>query len=294
MNLSIKRLLRAIFPIKVYTLVGRSGTGKSFRAQILADKLHIPIIVDDGLLIKKNRIIAGKSAKQEDSFAAAVNRALFRDQNHLEEALKALSDDFFTKILIIGTSDKMVERIAKTLRLPAPKVTIRIEDIATKDEIDMAMRIRYTEGKHVIPVAPLQISRSYPHIIYDSIKVAFRNRLSFLPGVKKTKESTLVCPQFGQHTEEGQISKAAFTQMVRYCIPEYSIPLQVSDVSYSYSDNGYNVSILLRCPSEVPKSVLNDIRDYVVDSLEKYGSILISSADVSLEVWGERPSSLNS
>ena len=40
--------------VKVYALVGRSGTGKSFRAQLVADKYHIPLIVDDGLLIKND------------------------------------------------------------------------------------------------------------------------------------------------------------------------------------------------------------------------------------------------
>ena len=49
--------------IKVYALVGESGTGKSFRAKLVAQKHGIDMIIDDGLLIRDNRILAGHSAK---------------------------------------------------------------------------------------------------------------------------------------------------------------------------------------------------------------------------------------
>ena len=50
--------------IQVFALVGKSGTGKSFRAKLLAEKLGVPYIIDDGLLIHDTTILAGKSAKQ--------------------------------------------------------------------------------------------------------------------------------------------------------------------------------------------------------------------------------------
>ena len=51
--------------LKVYALVGPSGTGKSHRALWVAKENNIEYIVDDGLLIKGNEIIGGKSAKRE-------------------------------------------------------------------------------------------------------------------------------------------------------------------------------------------------------------------------------------
>jgi ABC-type dipeptide/oligopeptide/nickel transport system ATPase component len=60
-------LLDFILPlkrIKVFALVGASGTGKSFRAKLVAQKHEIEYIIDDGLLIKNNRILAGHSAKK--------------------------------------------------------------------------------------------------------------------------------------------------------------------------------------------------------------------------------------
>ena len=52
-------------PIKVYAFVGPSGTGKSYRAQMVAGENNINFIIDDGLLIKDNEVIAGTSAKKE-------------------------------------------------------------------------------------------------------------------------------------------------------------------------------------------------------------------------------------
>ena len=43
--------------LKTYGFVGPSGTGKSYRAQLVAGKKNIKYIIDDGLLIKENEVI---------------------------------------------------------------------------------------------------------------------------------------------------------------------------------------------------------------------------------------------
>ncbi len=272
--------------VKVYALVGRSGTGKSFRAQLVADKFHIPLIVDDGLLIKNDRILAGKSAKQESNFLTAVKRALFQDPDHHQEMLKALQTEHFRKIMIIGTSEKMATKIARRLNLPDPSQIIHIEDIATKDEIDTAMRIRYSEGKHVIPVPPLQITRNYPSIVYDSIRVGLQKRLAFLPFVKKvqTVEKTLVCPEFSKQ-EEASISEAAITQMVNHCLNEYEETMKVSKVTYVYSNEGYDLDIYIRTPESISGLAVAEFEEYIADSLEKYGGILIHKVNLHVQAW---------
>ena len=45
--------------MKVYTLTGKSGTGKSFQALNLCEKKNIESIIDDGLFIYHNRVEAG-------------------------------------------------------------------------------------------------------------------------------------------------------------------------------------------------------------------------------------------
>lgn len=271
--------------IKVYALVGRSGTGKSFRAQLVADKYHIPLIIDDGLLIRNDKIIAGKSAKQEQNFLTAVKRALFQDPDHLQDVLSTLQKERFRKILIIGTSEKMTSKIAIRLNLPEPSTVIHIEDIATKDEIDTAMRIRYSEGKHIIPVPPIQITRNYPSIVYDSIRVGLQRKLPFLPFLKtQTVEKTLVCPEFSKQ-EESSISEAAITQMVSHCLTEYADTMKVEHVNYTVGKDGYDLEITVRTPQHIPGTLTVELEEYITDSLEKYGGILIHKATLHVQAW---------
>ena len=61
----------------VIALVGPSGTGKSHRALIVAHEHKADAIIDDGILIKDGKIIAGSSAKRESSKIMAVRRAIF-------------------------------------------------------------------------------------------------------------------------------------------------------------------------------------------------------------------------
>ncbi len=272
--------------VKVYALVGRSGTGKSFRAQLVADKYRIPLIVDDGLLIKNDRIVAGKSAKQEQNFLTAVKRALFQDPDHYNEVMKALKVEKYRKILIIGTSEKMATKIALRLDLPEPSQTIHIEDIATKDEIDTAMRVRYSEGKHVIPVSPLQITRNYPSIVYDSIRVGLQKRLHFLPFLRgaQTVEKTLVCPEFSKQ-EAASISEAAITQMINHCMTEYETTMKIEKVTYVYGNEGYDLDIFIRTPEAMSGVAILELEEYIADSLEKYGGILIHKAKLHVQAW---------
>jgi adenylate kinase family enzyme len=272
--------------IKVYALVGRSGTGKSFRAQLVADKYHIPLIIDDGLLIKNDRIIAGKSAKQESNFLTAVKCALFQEEDHLNEVLTALRNEKYRKILIIGTSDKMAIKIARRLNLPDPSVIVHIEDVASKEEIDTAMRIRYTEGKHVIPVPPLQITRNYPSIVYDSILVGLKKRFPFLPFGTRTQtvEKTLVCPEFSKQ-EESTISETALTQMVNHCLGEYGNTLKLEKVSFQKDNDGYDIVITTRTPQKLSVQTILDLQESISDSLEKYGGILVHKITIQSQTW---------
>ena len=63
--------------MKVYAFVGPSGTGKSYRAQMVASEKGISFIIDDGLLINENQVIAGLSAKKAPTKIETVKHALF-------------------------------------------------------------------------------------------------------------------------------------------------------------------------------------------------------------------------
>ena len=61
--------------IKVYAFVGPSGTGKSYRAQMVANENNIHYIIDDGLFINDNEIIAGESAKKAPTKIETVKKS---------------------------------------------------------------------------------------------------------------------------------------------------------------------------------------------------------------------------
>ena len=94
--------------IKSYAFVGPSGTGKSYRAQLVASKKNIKYIIDDGLLIKENEVIAGKSAKKASTKIETVKKALFNNPEEAKEIKKAFLKYRPESILILGTSDNMV------------------------------------------------------------------------------------------------------------------------------------------------------------------------------------------
>ena len=110
--------------IKVYAFVGPSGTGKSYRAQMVASEHGIHYIIDDGLLIKDNEVIAGVSAKKAPTKIETVKGALFLNEAKAEEIKKAFRKYKPESLLILGTSDGMIEKIRTNLNLPEIEKTI--------------------------------------------------------------------------------------------------------------------------------------------------------------------------
>ena len=76
--------------IKVYAFVGPSGTGKSYRAQMVASEKNISYIIDDGLLVNENEVVAGESAKKAPTKIETVKHAIFIDEKERKEMIKAI------------------------------------------------------------------------------------------------------------------------------------------------------------------------------------------------------------
>jgi uncharacterized alkaline shock family protein YloU len=155
--------------VEVIALVGPAGSGKSHRAGIVAHQHHCELIIDDGLLIRDGKIIAGTSAKREDNKMAAVRRAIFHEKAHREEVRTALWSAKPKRVLVLGTSDDMIVRICDALDLPHPDKTIRIEDIASPAQIRLARRKRL-EGKHVIPAPTFEVKKTFSGYMVDPLR----------------------------------------------------------------------------------------------------------------------------
>ena len=152
----------------VYALIGASGTGKSHNAYIVMEQYGIDVMIDDGLLIKDGKKMAGTSAKAEETTVAAVKRAIFHDPMHAAEVRERIRQLNPSKLLILGTSEKMIDRITEALALPHVKYKIFIQDIVTSEQIAEAQRMR-KEGKHVIPMPGIEVKKELPNYWIDSI-----------------------------------------------------------------------------------------------------------------------------
>ncbi len=87
--------------MKVYAFVGKSGSGKSHRAQMVAKEYGLNYIIDDAILIKDNKVVAGKSAKKAETKIASVRQALFSMPGQKEEIDRARKKEEIDSILIL-------------------------------------------------------------------------------------------------------------------------------------------------------------------------------------------------
>jgi len=279
MRTAFHHLIYLLRGVKVFALIGKSGTGKSFRAKLIAQKYGIDYIIDDGLLIHESKILAGKSAKKEKAFLGAIKTALFDDFEHRQEVKECLKKLKFKRILLIGTSEKMVRKISSVLDLPQPAKIIRIEEIATTEEIEKAVRSRNLEGKHVIPVPALEIKRNYPQIFYDSIKVFLKQRLG-LKKKSKIYEKAVVRPEYGKKGTIS-ISEPAIAQMVIHCVDEYDQNIHIDKVVVRSETGGYILGVHINVPFGIQLSGnIHSLQDYIIESIQRYTGIIIQKVHI--------------
>lgn len=157
--------------LEIYAFVGPSGTGKSHNAQNVASKYNIEYIIDDALLIHKNKVLAGKSAKTEATKIASVKSAIFLDEVKSFNMTKVINSENIDKLLILGTSNEMVDKIAKNLKLPKITKRIYISDIASNEQINEAKKQRMEQGKHIIPVPTFEIKEQFSGYFVDPLKI---------------------------------------------------------------------------------------------------------------------------
>lgn len=264
--------------MEVFALVGKAGTGKSFRARLVADSHHIPAIIDDGLLIHEGKIIAGRSAKEKDHFIAAVKTAMFNDEVHRAEMIRALSEARFERVLLLGTSDRMILRNCLTLGLPEPTKFVRIEDIASREEIDDAIHHRKTKGQHVIPLPVVEVKQAYPKLVAHAIKVWFDHMMH-----RGHYEKTVVRPSYHEKGEI-TISESALVQMILHCVRERLPSLELKRVKIKHRVEGYDIKMELAVDYGVNVAHnCEELRDYTIRKIEGYAGVQIARLDLHID-----------
>ena len=191
--------------MKVYSLSGRSGTGKSFQAINLCKEKNIEAIIDDGLFIYRNKVISGISAKRQRTIITAVKAAIFSDDERAEEAKESIARMKPESLLIIGTSDEMIDKIVARLELPEPSERIYIEDITTEEERGIARKQRKEMGQHVIPAPTFQLRKQFSGYFMKPMRIL----KEFGPGGDHWKDAA-----------EESVVRPAYSYMGKYHISE--------------------------------------------------------------------------
>ena len=209
--------------MEVYALIGASGTGKSHNANSVMQEYGIDMMIDDGLLIRDGKKMAGSSAKAEETTVAAVKRAIFHDPLHAAEVRERIAQLQPKKILILGTSEKMIDKITTALNLPPVKNKIFIQDIVTPEQIELAQSMR-REGKHVIPLPSIEVKKDLPNYWIDSIRsfVTKKNK-DKSKGKDKDKDKENDIDKSRVSSEDKCIVRPRFSQLGRLTISENAI-----------------------------------------------------------------------
>ncbi len=272
--------------MKVYALVGHSGTGKSHRSAMIAYREGLEYIIDDGLLIKGNQFLAGRSAKRENTRMGATKRAIFMDPEHSEAVKTKIKEVGVKSILVVGLSERMAKQISERLEIPYPQHIIRIEDIATAHEISKAREIRIKENRHVIPVPTFAIEKEFPGYFIDTIKSFFhRQKIAkrpHLPHTTEQLEHSIVRPLYSQ-LGNYFLSEQVMEQIAIFVAEEEENVVKAGKTTLFSTSNGMvvNLELVLRYGTYNIPALLLHLQTKVKEKLEYLTGFQISQIDVT-------------
>ena len=219
--------------MEVVAFVGPSGTGKSHRAIQVAYDNKCDAIIDDGILIKGSRILAGSTAKNEQNKIQAVKRAIFNKDEHAAEVRAALAKVIVNRLLVIGTSDHMVDNICRRLELPQPVKTVYITDVATKLEIKQAKSTRMQQGRHEVPVPSVELKPRFNGYFADLP----RNIFSLDRPFGGDGENSIVRPNFSFYGKL-LIADSAIRDIVSIIIAEDECVERITEIKVRRRSDG--------------------------------------------------------
>ena len=222
--------------MKVTGLSGKSGTGKSYAATKLSAKLGVDAIIDDGLYIYCGNIVAGISAKKQKTKIGAVKTAVFVNEEHAEDVRTAIRISCPEHILILGTSDNMVELIAEKLNIPKPEEIIRIEDITTEKDREIAKKRREDDGMHTILAPTFEVKKQFSGYFIDA-------KRSFRSG-NDTRQKTVIRPTYS-YLGSYKISDKVFEQIVSHTVSITPGCSQLLFATFDNSDDGLYIRVII-------------------------------------------------
>ena len=268
----------------VIALVGPSGTGKSHRALQVAREHNADAIIDDGILIKDGHIVAGESAKTEKSKIMAVRRAIFVLPGHADDVRAAIQSMQPHRILVIGTSENMVQKIAKTLDLPPIQSIVRIEDIASRTEIATAQFHRLKEGKHIIPVPTIELKPHFSGFLVNPLQIFKQSSVKR----RKLGEKSIVRPVFSYYGKliiDDKVIQVIVEKILK--AREFVKSLKNVRVKHIFKDDedrGLTIAceVVLSYGNHIP-TLIRQTQSNIRDAVEFTTGMIVHAVDISVK-----------
>ena len=274
--------------MKVYSLTGPSGTGKSYQAPNLMIERGFDALIDDGLFIYKESVEAGISAKRQKTKVGAIKVALFNDEAHAESVKKRIREINPESLLIVAISDKMVDRIVARLELPEPCERIHIEDITSARDRSKAQKARKQQGKHVIPVPTLQLKRDFAGYFMNPQKLIRQAKDVTDKAQEAIKNPQLIMKQAKGVTDKAQEAiknPGSIIQMGR----EFFTGKTVVRPTYSYLGdfliNEKVISDIIGCVAGETRGINKVVSVYDNASPENLKLIVVIDMDREARIW---------
>ena len=192
----------------------------------------------------------------------AVRRALFMDEEHAQEVSKAIADTAEDRILVLGTSVKMVDRITQALNINKPDEYVFIEDISSDEEINKALTVRESQGKHVIPVPTMEVKKDFSGYFIDPLNFFRRSK------GRREPEKTVVRPTYS-YLGKYSISDFAIYQIIEYSIRQVEGVGKINKYRFINQQEGMYIDIEVSVLYGYNiKDLLRQIQDHVVKNIE--------------------------
>lgn len=271
--------------MEIFALVGPSGTGKSHRAIAVAYDYNIDAIIDDGLLINGSDVLAGKSAKRQSTKIGAIKTALFTDPEHAAEVRRAIDQLRPDKLLVLGTSEGMVQRITENLHLPQPQHYLNITEIASAEEINRALYTRRQYGKHIIPAPTVAVKPRLSGTLIEPVRTLLKRRHAS-PSQQEKKlwvEQSVVQPTFN-YFGKFYIANNVLSQIISYATE--SVP-QVAKANKAHVKNHeygveFTVDITVNYGHYLP-GIAAQVQKAIIDTIEHMTALHVIAVNINVK-----------
>jgi len=269
--------------IIIYALVGPSGTGKSHHSGLLAYQEGIEYIIDDGLLIKGSQILAGRSAKRENTRMGATKRAIFHNEEHAIQVRDKIRECDPQSILILGISERMIEIITARLELPPPSKIFNIYDIVSDKEIAKALEIRLKENRHAIPIPTFAIEKDFPGFFMDSMRALLKGskgKSRKLP--PRGVENTIVRPIYSS-LGNYFLHEDVILQLIMYTLEQRAEITNSRITNLSSTSNGMiiHLQVDIHFGVESFPRLLKEVQEKIKEDLEYLSGLQVSQVNIT-------------